>query len=152
MTEIHTTYLMTLSAELSDMQTIGATPNGHRRIALVGSGKFEGPKLRGTILPGGTDWLIVRPDGAQMIDVRLVLETDDRAAIGMTYRGVRHGPDEVMAKLSAGEPVDPSLYYFRVAITFETAAQKYDWLNRIVAVGTGRRLPEGPIYDIFEIL
>ena len=87
-----------------------------------------------------------------MIDVRLVLETDDRAAIGMTYRGVRHGPDEVMAKLSAGEPVDPSLYYFRVAITFETAAQKYDWLNRIVAVGTGRRLPEGPIYDIFEIL
>ena len=41
---------------------------------------------------------------------------------------------------------------FRTSVAFETAAPKYDWLNRIIAIGTGRRPPEGPIYDIFEVL
>jgi hypothetical protein len=35
---------------------------------------------------------------------------------------------------------------------FETAAAKYDWLNRIFAIGTGRRPPEGPVYEIYEVL
>jgi hypothetical protein len=35
---------------------------------------------------------------------------------------------------------------------FETSAPKYDWMNRIFAVGTGDRLPDGPIYGIFELL
>ncbi len=46
----------------------------------------------------------------------------------------------------------PGTYYFRTAIAFETAASQYDWLNRIIAVGTGDRPPEGPIYDVFEVL
>ena len=35
---------------------------------------------------------------------------------------------------------------------FETAAAKYDWLNRIVAVGIGHRRADGPVYSIFEVL
>jgi hypothetical protein len=58
----------------------------------------------------------------------------------------------VIARLNAGEAVDPSLYYFRSTPVFETASQKYDWLNRIIAVGTGRREPSGPIYEVFEVL
>ena len=115
-------------------------------------GTFQGERLRGTVLPGGADWIIVRGDGATTLDVRLVLETDDKALIGMTYRGMRHGPAAVMERLNRGEMVDPSEYYFRTAITFETAAAKYDWLNRIIAIGTGRRPPEGPVYEIFEVL
>jgi hypothetical protein len=38
-----------------------------------------------------------------------------------------------------------------IAATSETASE-YDWLNRIVAIGTGRRPPEGPVYEIFEVL
>jgi hypothetical protein len=34
---------------------------------------------------------------------------------------------------------------------FETSSAKYDWLNRIVAVGVGRRLPNSAAYDVFEI-
>jgi hypothetical protein len=70
----------------------------------------------------------------------------------MSYRGVRHGPPEVMARLAAGERVDPKSYYFRMAPVFETASKKYDWLNRIVAVGTGRREPTGPVYEVAEVL
>jgi hypothetical protein len=143
---------MTLTLSVAGMQPIGPTPNGDRRVGLVSGGRFEGPKLKGKVLPGGADWIIARPDGSTTLDVRIVLETDDGATIGMTYRGMRHGPAAVMEKLNAGEFVDSSQYYFRTAIAFETAAPNYDWLNRIIAIGTGSRPPEGPIYDIFEVL
>ena len=134
------------------MQPIGETPAGNRRIGLVAGGHFDGPKLRGTVLPGGADWIIVRPDGVTALDVRLVLQTDDGAAIGLTYKGLRHGPEAVMARLNSGQKVDPSEYYFRIAVTFETAAPRYAWLNKVFGIGTGVRPPEGPVYDIFEVL
>lgn len=152
MAEIRTAPLMTMRLTVNGMQMVGATPNGGRRIGLVGGGTFEGPKLKGTILPGGADWIMARPDGSTTLDVRIVLETDDGATIGMTYRGMRHGPAEVMDKVNKGEFVDPALYYFRTAVFFETAAPKYDWLNRVIAIGTGSRPPEGPVYDVFEVL
>lgn len=70
----------------------------------------------------------------------------------MTYRGYRHGPAEVMERLNKGKIVDPSKYYFRVAPFFEPGTEKYTWLNRIVAVGAGSRLPSGPVYEIYQIL
>jgi hypothetical protein len=145
MPEIRTAHLLTLKLAVSGMQPIGETPAGNRRIGLVAGGTFEGPKLRGTVLPGGADWIIVRPDGVTTLDVRIVLQTDDGAAIGLTYKGLRHGPAAVMEKVNAGQPVDPSDYYFRIAITFETAAPKYAWLNKVFGIGTGSRPPEGPV-------
>jgi Protein of unknown function (DUF3237) len=152
MAEIRTAHLMTMTLGVSGMQAIGATPSGNRRIGLVAGGTFTGERLRGTVLPGGADWIMVRGDGSTTLDVRLVLETDDKALIGMTYRGLRHGPAAVMERLDRGENVDPADYYFRTVIVFETGAAKYDWLNRIFAIGTGRRPPEGPVYEIFEVL
>lgn len=152
MPEIRTSHLLTLKLAVSGMQPVGETPAGNRRIGLVGGGTFEGPKLRGTVLPGGADWIIVRPDGVMALDVRIVLQTDDGAAIGLTYKGLRHGPAGVMEKVNAGQFVDPSEYYFRIAISFETAAPKYAWLNKAFGIGTGSRLPEGPVYETFEVL
>ena len=152
MAGIRTAHLMTLILQVGGMQAIGATPGGNRRVGLVSGGTFRGERLRGTVLPGGADWIVARPDGSTTLDVRLVLETDDKATIGMTYRGMRHGPAAVMQRLDRGEAVDPTEYYFRTAIMFETAAADYDWLNRIFAIGTGRRPPEGPVYEIFEVL
>jgi hypothetical protein len=152
MDEIRTSHLFTLQLAVSGMQPIGDTPNGHRRIGLVAGGSFEGTKLRGVVLPGGADWIIGRPDGVTTLDVRVVLQTDDSATIGLTYRGLRHGPAAVMERLNGGQFVDPSEYYFRTIATFETAAPKYAWLNKIFGIGTGSRPPEGPIYEIFEVL
>lgn len=70
----------------------------------------------------------------------------------MSYRGIRHGPPEVLARIDRGEEVHPASYYFRMLSTFETAAPKYDWLNRLVAVGVGHRRADGPIYSLFEVL
>jgi hypothetical protein len=84
--------------------------------------------------------------------VRITLETDDGQLIYMTYRGIRHGPAEVMARLAKGEAVDPASSYFRTTPAFETASQKYDWLNRIVSVASGRREKSGPVYEVYEVL
>ena len=150
---IQTRPLFTITLEVPRIVDLGATPNGNRRIATVTGGKFEGERLRGTVhaAPGG-DWILVRPDGATALDVRLTLETDDAQLIYMTYRGIRHGPAEVMDRLAKGEAVDPAQYYFRTTPAFETASKKYDWLNRIVAIATGRREATGPVYEVFEVL
>jgi len=150
---IQTRPLFTLTLEVPSIVDLGATPNGHRRIATVSGGTFKGERMSGTVLaPPGGDWILVRADGTVVLDVRLTLETDDKQLVYMSYRGLRHGPKDVIARLNAGEVVDPSTYYFRSTPVFETASQKYDWLNRIIAVATGRREASGPIYEVFEVL
>src|ERR1700748_2512658 len=116
MAEIRTAHLMTLTLSVGGMQVVGATPSGGRRIGLVWGGTFQCELLRGRVLRGGADWIVVRGDGSTTLDVRLVLETDDKALIGMTYRGMRHGPAAVMERLNRGDTVDPSEYYFRTSV------------------------------------
>jgi len=152
MAEIRTRHLFSLSLKISELQNLGETPLGDRRVAVVDGGTFEGARLKGSVLRGGSDWLLGRPDGAFQLDVRLTLKTDDGELIGMTYRGFRHGPAPVIERLNRGDAVDASEYYFRTAAFFETSAAKYGWLNRIVAVATGHRPPAGVLYEVFEVL
>jgi len=70
----------------------------------------------------------------------------------MTYRGVRHASAEVTARIAAGETVSGADYYLRTAPFFETASQRYAWLNTIVSVGVGERTPDGVVYEVFEVL
>jgi Protein of unknown function (DUF3237) len=143
-------FLMRLS--VSPPAVPGQTPNGFRRVGVIQGGSFEGERLSGEVLAGGNDWQTIRSDRCIKLDVRLVLRTDDNALIGMTYQALRSGPAEVMERLDKGEVVDPASYYFRMTALFETGAPKYDWINRIIAVGTGGRLAAGPIYSLFEVL
>jgi Protein of unknown function (DUF3237) len=144
--------LMTLQVAVLGVQKIGAVPHGARVTAQIAHGHFEGPRLRGKVLPGGGDWTLLRGDGVLELDLRLTLETDDGALIHMTSFGLRHGPTEVMTALARGEKVDPTSYYFRTTPRFETGHPKYAFLNRLLAVSSGDRRPEGPIYTIDEIL
>jgi hypothetical protein len=110
-----------------DVQDVEATPSGRRRIVVVKNGSFSGPRLRGRLLPCGGDWLLERADGSRRLDVRITLETHDGALIYASYLVVIHG-----------SATDVSTHYFRTAPLFETAAEQYDWLNHILAVGYGR--------------
>ena len=109
--------------------SVGATPGAFRRLGVVSSGMFAGERLSGEVLDGGNDWQEVRTDGSTTLDVRLVLKTNDDALIAMTYRGMRHGLADVLARIDRGEAVDPQAYYFRINPMFETASKTYAWLN-----------------------
>lgn len=144
--------LFVMNVVVGDIQTAGGPPGAERRIASVSGGRFAGERLSGVILPGGIDWLTASGDGATLLDARLALRTDDGAVIGMEFSGIRHGPADVIARVNAGEEVDPATYYFRTLPRFTTSAPRYEWLNRILAVGIGQRLASGPVYSLFEIL
>jgi hypothetical protein len=144
--------LFMMTVVVSDIQAAGGPPGAERRIANVSGGSFAGERLSGTILPGGIDWLTASGDGATLLDARLALRTDDGAVIGMEFSGIRHGSPDVIARVNAGEAVDPAAYYFRTLPRFTTSAPGYEWLNRILAVGVGQRLASGPVYSVFEIL
>ena len=151
MPELRSEFLFTLTASVNRLLDVGAVPAGTRHVDLLGAGTFEGPRMRGELLAGGLDMKTIRSDGAVIPDVRLVLQTDDDALIFMHYTGIRCGPPEVMARIAAGEAVDPSEYYHRNTPYFETASSKYAWLNRIVTVGLGWRRGDKAGYDVFEI-
>jgi len=43
-------------------------------------------------------------------------------------------------------------YYLRTVPFFETSSAKYAWMNKMVCVAVGERLPNGVSYEVFEIL
>jgi Protein of unknown function (DUF3237) len=133
---INTRPLMELRLETAATLDVGSTPDGTLTIFPVVGGSFEGERLRGKVLAGGGDWVSVRGDGTFTLDLRVTLETDDGGLIHMTFTGVR----------------DDANHYFRTAPRFETAAPKYAFLNRLLAVGIGEIRSEGPVHIIEEIL
>ena len=143
--------LLRAEVTLAPPQELGDSPLGRRRIIPITGGSFRGEKLAGRVLPGGADWQVIRSDGVAELDARYTLETDDRALIYVRNFGYRHGPPEVIRRLSAGEPVDPSLYYMRTTPLFETGDPRYAWLNRLICVGTGARRKSSVTLDVFEI-
>jgi hypothetical protein len=149
---VRTKPMFVMRLDVRPLLIVGATPGGYRRVGVVPGGSFAGERLSGAVLDGASDWQTVRSDGSTTLNVRLVLKTKDDALISMTYQGVRHGPPDVIARIEKGEVVDPTSYYFRINPLFETVAAKYDWINRVIAVGIGHRFADGPVYSVFEIL
>lgn len=152
MANLKAEFLCDVSVHLERPHVIGSTPHGMRQIFYVKGGTVEGPKVKGEALPGGGDWLLIRPDGAGELDVRATLRTDDGDLIYTYYHGIINASPEVVARVQRGETVDPSEYYFRTAPFYETASEKYGWLNRVVAVGIGRLAPNWVGYKVYAIL
>jgi len=135
-------FVFVLTAHVSPSDKV-ATTTGERRIVPILSGTFEGPEMRGKVLPGGADYQLVHADGFTEIEARYVVETDQGEKIYVTNKGMRHAPPEVMADLNAGKPVDPAMVYFRAAPTFETAAPRLQWMTRALFISAGERYPDG---------
>ena len=143
--------LLRAEITLAPPQELGETPLGRRRIIPITGGSFRGDRLAGRVLPGGADWQLVRADGVAELDARYTLETEDRALIYVRNLGYRHGAAEVIQRLAAGEPVDPSLYYMRTTPRFETGAERYKWLNGVICVATGTRRAAAVELEVFEV-
>jgi hypothetical protein len=129
----------TLHVELDAPLELGKGRAGARRIIPIIGGKALGPDIRGEVLNVGADWQTVHDDGAAHLDTRYALRTDDGAIIEVVNIGTRHGPSEVIAKLAAGEDVDPSKYYMRTAARLETGDANYAWVNHTLFVCSGVR-------------
>lgn len=138
-TSIAVEFLFRLELQLGSREQIADGPQGSRTIANVTGGRFEGPRLRGSVEVPAGDWLTVRADGSYKLDVRLTLRTEDGARILMTYHGI-------------GIPTE-SGSSIRTAPLFEAGDARYAWLNRVQAVSIGgRRGVETVGYDVYALL
>ena len=118
-----------------DRYKIDDGPFGNRVIAGIRTGRWEGDRLRGTIVGPGADWAMPGPGGAMLLDVRQVVQTDDGAVIYVTYHG----------------RADRTRGTYTIAPTFETSDERYLWLNAVQAVGKGRLTDAGIVYEIYEV-
>lgn len=132
---------------------LGDVGKGGRRIVPIAGGDFSGPRIRGTVLPGGADWQVLRHDGVAELEARYTLRTDDGALIYVRNLALRHGPADVIAALAAGRrPVDPARYYFRGATFFETSAARYAWIAKHIVVCTGERESAAVKLKFYQVL
>jgi hypothetical protein len=117
-------------------QQVGQGPHGNRLVFRVASGTVEGPRLKGMTMPMSGDWMLLRGDGCGELDVRSTIKTDDEQLIYMHYRGLMHGTPETMNAMFQGQPIPAADLYLRVAAFFETGSPKYEWVNKLVGLGT----------------
>jgi hypothetical protein len=146
-------YLMTFHSDLNQPIDIGQLALGHRLVFVTTGGTFEGPKLRGKIVPGPVDWMVNGPDGAGHMDVRATLQTQDGANIYLRYQGVQVWTEAAGAKLSKGAPIEYGEIYWVASPVFETGDPHYTWLNNMITVAEGRLGPGGSWveYRIFYV-
>ncbi len=131
-------FLMELVLERGTASNVG--PAGATRVAVaIAGGSFQGPRLRGTLVAPGGDWIVGRPDGSSVLDVRVVLQTDDEQKILMTWRGIAYS-------------MPGGALHARILPLFETGSARYAWLNNVVAVGVLRPVPGRISYRVYEIL
>lgn len=147
----HHVMTLRLNVDSAKSAQIGKTPNGYRTIAPIIGGDFDGPHMKGTVLPGGADWVLLPEPGKMLIDVRLTLKTQTGGLIYTQYEGRFNGSADAMAKLAEGEALPADSYSLVTHVRFETGIEELAWLNHIVAVGMGEQSGFNPIYEIYQI-
>ena len=145
-------FLMSLAVDVGEVVSMGMTPLGERRVVGILGGTFEGPEMRGEILPGGADRQLVRKDGVLDIDAHYALKDEAGGVVRVVSQGYRYGPGEILAALARGEEVDPAKYFFRTAMRFETGAPHLEWLNKTLAVSIGERQARRVLLGVYRLL
>ena len=56
---------------------LGDSPLGERRIVPITGGTFEGPDIRGKVLPGGADRQLIRKDCVRRLDALYEMQAED---------------------------------------------------------------------------
>ncbi|UPO76144.1 DUF3237 domain-containing protein [Arthrobacter sp. Helios] len=137
------TFLATISVQVGEPIEIGRTSAGVRRIIPILGGKVEGPGLRGTVLPAGADFQLLRTATLTELEAKYAIETDDGERLYVNNFGLRSGSEADIAALLRGEPVDPERIYFRCTPRIEAPeGGAWAWLSSRILIGTGIRLPD----------
>jgi hypothetical protein len=148
----HLRFAFMVKVDVGPIQDLGVTSAGHRRVIDILGGTVSGPRLSGTILPGGADWQVVRPGGAIDVEARYTIRADSGAHVYVRNWGVRVASPEILAALGRGETVPPASYYFRTSPRFESSDASLRWLEERIFVGVATRAATGVAIGFHEVL
>jgi hypothetical protein len=124
-------FVLQETVSLGKAVEVGKTARGQRRIIPITGGHFEGPGIKGEVMPGGWDWQLTRPDGCTDVKADYFLKTDDGAVINVVNTG----------EICPGADGKPAAV--RTHPVFEPPLGKYEWLGRQSFVGTLGMAPPG---------
>jgi hypothetical protein len=144
-------FALELRVSIGPVFQLGWGSFGLRRTVPITGGTFRGPGISGRVLPGGADWQFVDRDGLTLVDAHYVIETADAVRIEVSNPGIRHGAQDVLDRIAAGEPVAPSQYYFRTAPRFYPPDGKYDWLRKSIFLGDAERHAELVLVKVWRV-
>lgn len=148
-------YVFTISIELAGLHWIRPAARGDARAAIyAASGKVEGPRLNGEVIPmSGGDFPLQRPNGVIDFDARYLLKADDGAIIYLQNKGYRwaHTP-EIAERMSRNEDVSSSDYYMRVTPQFDAPEGSHEWLTKHVFIGVAEKIPNANRIHYFVVL
>lgn len=122
------TYVFSIFADIDPPRSAGAGPLGERLHIPITGGQVTGPRLTGRILPGGSDWPVIGPDGISRIEAHYTIEATDGTLIYIVNKALRVSPPEVTARMRAGQPVEPDEYYMRGTPVFDAPDGPHRWL------------------------
>lgn len=149
-------FIATLDVQVGPPAETGAHALGNRRLIPIVSGTVSGPRISGTLLDGGADSQIVRPDGLVELSARYMIDTADGARIYVENNGLRRALEPQDGEAATRSAIDGSLsgapMYFRTAPRFETAHPDYAWLTQSIFVCSGTREPTRVLLHVYRVM
>lgn len=137
--DFKTELVLEAKVNIGTMVNVGDSKRGSRRIIPIIGGTFEGPKMKGTVLPMGEDWQLTRPDNSTELSAIYLLKTDDGVVI-------RIHNQVLMGQGGAARSV----------IDFEAPLKSpYAWLNNSIFLGTlgmGQGQPSHVVITVYKVL
>ena len=149
---LETKFVFTITANIGPVTSAGEIGSGVRRIIPITGGEVKGEGISGKVCPFGADFQIIRPNELIELEAKYAFETDDGAVVYVENKGLRFGPIDLLQKLKRGEPVDPTLIYFRTVPKFETGTAKYRWLMENLFIGSAARHADRVVIDVHQVL
>ena len=128
--------VFTIMARIATPLSAGRSAAGERLHIPILDGVVSGPRLKGTVLPGGSDWPLIRPDGTSEIEATYTVVAEDGTPILVRNSGLRVSAPEVLARLRAGEAVGPDEYSFRSSPRFDAPDGPHAWLRDRIFVAS----------------
>ncbi len=145
------TYAFSVEVTLAPPVEQGVVDGQRMRFVPITGGRIHGPRLSGSVLPGGGDWQAIGANGLTEVNARYALKAEDGTVIDVVNAGVRTASDAVTQAIARGEAVAADSYYFRTSPRFTVGAGRHEWLRRTMFVARGVRLPDRVTIDFYAV-
>jgi hypothetical protein len=143
--------VFTITADIAAPLDAGPGLGGRRVHFAITGGRIAGPRLNGVILPGGSDWALVRTDGLTQVQASYSVRADDGTLIWVRNDGLRHCAPDVLARLRAGDDVPPTEYLFRGAPRFDAPDGPHQWLREHLFIASLAPRGRSITIDVYQV-
>lgn len=144
-------FVFSINALIDPPLSAGSAPHGTRLHIPITGGTVTGPRLTGRVVPGGSDWPIITPDGKSLIEAHYTILATDGTPIYVVNKGLRVSSEAVRQRLINAEDVSPEDYYMRAAPVFDAPDGPHRWLSENIFICSLKPGGGGVLIDVYRV-